>query len=176
MKTLYFTIGIPGSGKSTWVKNNPELYDALICPDSIRMELAGDEGDQSRDWQVWRVAYLRLEEYFILYDRIMFDSTMCNPKTMGELIARAKAFGAERIEAVRINCPLEIAIGRNANRGRKVPEDIIRKMFNAKKKLSYEWVDYIGDISTAPIVSMDKAYDIGDKDVAWGEAGHELKY
>lgn len=170
MKTLYFTIGIPGSGKSTWVKNNHELYDAIICPDSIRKELTGDEGDISRDWQVWKIAYLRLEEYFILHSRIMFDSTMCNPKTMGELIARARAFGVERIEAVRINCPLELAIERNAGRDRKVPEEVIRKMFNSMKKLSYDGIDYIGNISTAPIISMDGSYDLGKADVAWGES------
>lgn len=47
------TVGIPGSGKSSWVAGR-EKY--VICPDTIRKNLFGDISDQSMNTRVWDIA------------------------------------------------------------------------------------------------------------------------
>lgn len=42
---LYILTGLPGSGKSTWAKEN--LPNAVVvCKDTIREEICGDVNDQ----------------------------------------------------------------------------------------------------------------------------------
>ena len=41
MPILYITIGIPGSGKTTWVKNNLSKSCKVIALDNIRREVYG---------------------------------------------------------------------------------------------------------------------------------------
>lgn len=49
-------IGIPGSGKSTYLRtlSNPNIV--IVCPDDIRAQLTGDISDQSRNGDVWSIA------------------------------------------------------------------------------------------------------------------------
>lgn len=45
MSTAYFLIGVPGAGKSTWIKNHPDLQDAVVLSsDRIIDELAENYG------------------------------------------------------------------------------------------------------------------------------------
>ncbi len=46
--TFTMLIGIPGSGKSTWIKENSKGYE-IVCPDVIRTEICGDISDQSKN-------------------------------------------------------------------------------------------------------------------------------
>jgi predicted kinase len=48
-------IGIPGSGKSTWLKNQDDLQ-YVVCPDSIRDWLTGDISNQTQNDVVWKIA------------------------------------------------------------------------------------------------------------------------
>jgi predicted kinase len=63
MKKLILGIGIPGSGKTTVLKKLANDYNySYICPDDIRFELTLDMSDQSRNKEVWRESYHRLEQ------------------------------------------------------------------------------------------------------------------
>lgn len=59
---LILLVGIPGSGKSTWLSVNHILDSRLfriVCPDKIRKELYGDITDQSHNIEVWETAKAR---------------------------------------------------------------------------------------------------------------------
>lgn len=83
---LYITIGISGSGKSTWVRNHMKNNDILICPDNIRKELTGDISDNTRNAEVWGKAYYRLRTSMDKYDNVFFDSTCLNTRTLKDII------------------------------------------------------------------------------------------
>ncbi|NPV13057.1 MAG: AAA family ATPase [Ignavibacteria bacterium] len=91
MKKLYFSIGISGTGKSTYYKNQflidfPEVANFLkergmtlesikVCPDDIRREVCGDVSDISRDNYVWELADSRMKKNLDVYGYCVFDST-----------------------------------------------------------------------------------------------------
>lgn len=52
MARIIITVGIPGSGKSTWAALRAEYR---ICPDSIRASF-GDVSDQTLNTRVWDIA------------------------------------------------------------------------------------------------------------------------
>jgi predicted kinase len=54
MGVFTMLIGIPGSGKSTWLRSYPTAL--VVCPDQIRQWLAGDISDQSQNDVVWKIA------------------------------------------------------------------------------------------------------------------------
>lgn len=60
--TIYFLVGVPGSGKSTWAKNLKKKQDInILSSDNLREELTGDAGDVS--------TYSHQEIFNILKDR-----------------------------------------------------------------------------------------------------------
>lgn len=60
-QNLTMTIGIPGCGKSTWVKRYVSSHScAVVCPDDIRRELTDNISDQTLNTQVWQIAKERV--------------------------------------------------------------------------------------------------------------------
>jgi len=57
MINLILLIGLSGSGKSTWIKNNKSKWinTIVICPDEIRKELTGNVSDQSKNKEVFEL-------------------------------------------------------------------------------------------------------------------------
>lgn len=80
---IIITLGIPGSGKSTWRKDfiskHPEYK--VICPDDLRKEITGNVSDISQDALVWQSAYHTLKEHLDNKLDVIFDSTSCSIKT-----------------------------------------------------------------------------------------------
>lgn len=81
-------IGIPGSGKSTFIKHN-FLDSEVICPDEIRKELTGDISDQSKNVEVWNEVFNRIKEFSKLDKDIVIDATNISIKTINSLIKEA---------------------------------------------------------------------------------------
>ena len=68
-KIMIAMVGAPGCGKSTLVDELATEYDLdVVCPDTIRGELFGDEGCQEKGWLVFKIAYERLEEFLLSSD------------------------------------------------------------------------------------------------------------
>ncbi len=132
MKKVIMTIGIPGSGKSTFLEKIKDQFPIFgyICPDDIRKELTGDISDQSKNKEVWVLAYSRLEK--MLADNaditVLFDATQANKEQRIGCIKNCKKFGTEHIEGIYFNVELETAKQRNSGRERKVPDFVLEKM------------------------------------------------
>lgn len=130
---LILTVGIPGSGKTTWAKGFCQRsgYDR-ICPDDIREEVTGNISDISRDREVWDLAFDRTEELLNEGKSIVFDATNVNSKIRREICYRFddkavilyKLFPCDKEEAKRrIKADIEKKVNRS-----NVPEEVVDRM------------------------------------------------
>lgn len=129
----YILCGTPASGKSTWTKNviagNKDVV--VICPDTIRGELSGNEADQSVSGRAFQLARERMEEALKNGKSVIIDATNMYRKTRKDWIDIAKKYSAKAI-AVVFEVTEQTAIERNAKRasegGRNVPTHVIQAM------------------------------------------------
>ena len=129
MKTLVIGIGIPGSGKTTFLKRLAEERGyAYIAPDDIRAELTGDARDQSRNREAWHTAEERMDARFSEGRDVVFDATFAKGHERRAFLEKARASGAERIEGYWFDVPLEVARRRNAARARQVRDHALVRM------------------------------------------------
>lgn len=132
--TLTLTIGLPGSGKSTWGQQMLEEF-----PDRVRIvnrdDIRATNGTQyPHDEQyVAQVRDFMIERLLILgYDVICTDTNL-SPKVRRRLAGIAKSRKAEVIETSFLHVPLETCLERNDARwaagDRKVPNSAIIGMY-----------------------------------------------
>ena len=137
---LIFTIGIPGSGKSWWIKNM--LGYEVVSPDNIRSELS-DISDQSVDVQAWATAKERTAEYLKQGKDVILDATNLTPtgrsssadrknfiKDLPPHNLKAKIFDIDP-ETAKKRIKEDIAKGRSRS---NVPEDVVDRMYEDFKK------------------------------------------
>ena len=93
MQKLLITVGISGSGKTTF-RNTLENFKC-VSPDDIRKEITGNISDQSKNNEVWIKAYERLRTYLECGFDVIFDSTACNIFTIKTLQAVGESFNCE---------------------------------------------------------------------------------
>ena len=84
MTKLIVSIGISGSGKTTFGNKLENI--TVICPDDIRKELTGDISDQSRNVEVWRIAYDRLRKSLESGEDVYFSATTLTSKNLKALL------------------------------------------------------------------------------------------
>lgn len=53
LPSLIMMVGIPGSGKSSWIAKNKPENAIIVSPDDIRRELSGNVSDQTQNAKVW---------------------------------------------------------------------------------------------------------------------------
>lgn len=134
MATLYIMIGIPGSGKSTYAKNN--ICNAkIVNTDAIRKELYGDSNIQGDGYRVFSIALNRIHNILNNGDNVVFDAM--NLKRADRKRVMKKTPEGTEFVAVFMNTPLEESINRNNKRERHVPEDIIESKFLRLQPPSY---------------------------------------
>lgn len=125
-------IGIPGSGKSTWIEQNlvDRSKSAIISMDELRKELTGDTTDQTQNALVASLARRNLlGAISIGVPYIYWDNTTTQRKYRKEIISIAKKGGYE-VNAVYFKIPFETCLKRNGNRSRVVPVDVLVRMAN----------------------------------------------
>ena len=155
-KNLWLLVGIPGSGKSTWVR---EQLDSeckhWISRDVIRFGMV-QEGEEyfSKEKQVFnlfvRAVQADIDSNFIT--DIYVDATHLNEASREKLLGRLKNLENVNLNAVVFDIPLEVCLERNAQRtGRAyVPETAIRNMYNnfrnpALDKRQYDKIIEMGE-------------------------------
>jgi len=135
---LILTIGIPGSGKSFWIKSMSGFK--VVSPDSIRAELS-DISDQSVNPQAWAIAKKRVSEYLKQGKNVILDATnlisFYRKSFLEELPPhnlKAKIFKIDP-ETAKKRIKEDIQKGRLRA---KVPDNVVDMMYEDFKKTVHE--------------------------------------
>lgn len=134
LKKVWLMSGIPGSGKSTWAKNQLNKSVSVWCSrDAVRFSML-DENDTYFDkenevfntWISQICDALNNPEVEDIY----IDATHISNKSRFKTLRKLPKENIEKITNVVFTTPLEICLERNAKRtGReRVPDEVIRGM------------------------------------------------
>jgi predicted kinase len=122
---IVLLVGLPGSGKSTWLEN---AGAAALSSDAIRKVLLDDETDQSANDRVFLTLRYLLRHRLALGRPVTYiDATNLTREERAAYIAIGRVFGCE-MEAVFFDVPLEVCRDRNARRRRVVPEEAMLRL------------------------------------------------
>jgi len=131
MSKLIMMVGIPGSGKSTYIKNNfPDITP--VSRDAIRFESLDERGGEYFDYEdeVFDKFIRQIIGSLVADEVTIADATHLNKKSRARVLDKVRKF-ADEIEAVVLDTSVETAFKRNDQReGRAwVKHGIIRRMF-----------------------------------------------
>ena len=76
MKNLVVTMGMTGSGKTTWLRDKSPVIET----DDLRVELLNDISDYLQDGFIFRTAAKRVSELFDTHDTVYFGATLVDSK------------------------------------------------------------------------------------------------
>lgn len=131
MTKVVLTIGLPGSGKTTYAKKyaGENGFD-YISTDEIRYDRFVNEfGDSEEQSETWREVRLRIAQSLKSGKSVLLDSTMISERNRTNLINYAKSIDENaEIAAIYFNTALEICIERNSKREKPVPKEVVEKM------------------------------------------------
>lgn len=125
---LILCIGIPGSGKSTWVKEYVRAHRAtvVVSTDEIRKELTGtSECDASQNSFIYNEARVRVRKALLEKHDVIVDATNVD---VHEWMAYKEICLDNTIKVAKVfNVPPEQALARMRDRERKVPKEIVER-------------------------------------------------
>ena len=142
MNTLYITVGLPGSGKSTYVKNFIKNKDIeYLSSDSLRAVYGKSEEDQTVTPLVFGHIKRKVDEFLKDGKNVLVDATSVNRKERSDYINTAKKYGV-KVVAIVFKMDRQGLIDRNKKRGeeggRVVPDWVIDKMLAKFEEPSYD--------------------------------------
>ena len=126
---LLMLCGLPCSGKSTKAEEFAKEYNATIfSSDSLREEMFGDVNDQGHNQELFVELHKRIKGRLIDGKSVIYDACNINYKRRMAFLAELKKIPCEKI-CILMATSYEECLRRNAERERKVPEEIIKRMY-----------------------------------------------
>lgn len=172
MRTLLLLRGVPGAGKSTFIKEN-HLEPYTLCADDFRLKISNPVLNvsgkfcisQEHDNEAWGLLYDALEKRMRRGDFTVIDATNISPKMLPHY---KKLLDKYRYTAfyLNIDVTLDEALKRNAEREeyKRVPEPEVRRMYAMYQTLkvpSYaKQIHSLDEIMNYFVVDLDEYSDV----------------
>jgi predicted kinase len=132
---VVLTIGLPGSGKTTWFKRRAVQP---LSSDMLRSILFDDITEQRYQGLVFSTLRSLLRARLIAKMPWNYvDATNLSPHERRQWIKMAKSFGYD-VHAVFFDVPFEVCMDRNRRRERVVSEDVMQKMAERLRPPSFK--------------------------------------
>ncbi|MBS1798809.1 MAG: AAA family ATPase [Acidobacteria bacterium] len=133
--SVVLTIGLPGSGKTTWYKRRGVTP---LSSDLLRTILFDDITEQRYQGLVFSTLRSLLRARLIAKMPWNYvDATNLSPHERRQWIRMAKSFGYE-VQAVFFDVPLAVCMDRNRKRERAVTDEVMQKMADRLKPPSFK--------------------------------------
>jgi len=132
MSILFVLIGIPGSGKSSWIKHHTKNF-YIVCPDNIRKKYYSDISDQNNNTAVWNIAKGQVISALECNHDVVLDATNVNTLYRREFLKDIIPY--HKVKAVVFNISPEKACSRiaedikNGIDRSNVPEQTVYRMY-----------------------------------------------
>lgn len=143
MPVFMMITGLPGSGKSTWIKEyvgacleNYDLKIKVFSSDKIREELYGDEAIQGNPSDVFDIMKTRTLQALKEGYNVIYDATNITRKNRRSILSQIPK-DIEKICCI-VWARIETCVSRDARRIRSVGESVILKMV---KRFETPWYD-----------------------------------
>lgn len=146
-KTATITVGVPGSGKSTWARNHAVQTGAYVVElDDARFQINGDSADQGNILQVVALRDSWIQEHSENGNSIIVSDTNLNEEFRDKLHLDLINKGYQ-VRVLVMDTPHEVSRARNKARTTPVPDDVMDRMiaefdrqFNSKVPQGWDYV------------------------------------
>lgn len=126
---MIMLIGLPASGKSSKAQELAKKYNAeIFSSDALRKELYSDVNNQNNNHDLFVELHRRIK--FCLRDgkNVIYDATNISYKRRMAFLSELTNIPCDKI-CVLMATPYKECLIRNLHRERKVPEDVIKRMY-----------------------------------------------
>ena len=126
---FFMLIGLPASGKSYKAQELAQEYNAeIFSSDALREELFGDVNHQDNNHELFNELHRRIKYCLKSGRSAIYDACNISYKRRMAFLQELKNIPCEKI-CVVMATPYTECLRRNAERERKVPEEVIKRMY-----------------------------------------------
>jgi len=134
MVKMIMTIGIPGSGKSTFIKDSSRSKEYLGYKihgsDDLREELYSDVNNQTNNVKLFEILHKRIKADLIQGNNVIYNATNLSYKRRKGFLESLNKIECEKV-AIVMATPFNDCINRDRNRGKSVGKQVLDRMYKS---------------------------------------------